>query len=105
MITTHPSEPNFPIDLNEFAYLLSNDTARFSFEQIKAAGIVQHESLFHNKEIIDLSDSFSVKLELSVNSRNEIDLVVKEVILYENADEWLDAMNRIKKDRASRGII
>ena len=97
MKSMRPTDPNFTIEINQFVKCLSDVSDRLSLEENKTAGTIFREHFFADKTATFQSHGFSVKLEFSVNDKNEIDLVLQDVIIYDDTDEWMHALNRLKK--------
>ena len=97
MKSVRPTDPNFTIEINQFVKCLSDVSDRLSLEENKTAGTIFREHFFADKTETFQSHGFSVKLEFSVNDKNEIDLVLQDVIIYDDTDEWMYALNRLKK--------
>lgn len=90
-----PTDENFPIKMDVFMNCIENISAGISDEDIIQKGAVCQEHLIMNSAETVQKNGFSMKLVFEMDENSQRNVIVEEVMFYDDMDEWLDALNRI----------
>lgn len=95
---TDPTRDQLPFSMDDFPELIKIITKGFDHSTLTNVNSMKFEHIFDRRDTGEI-DGFSVKLTLQLNEKGTIDKFVDQVVIYENEDEWLEAYQRITKEK------
>ncbi len=91
------SRENIPLTDEEFVNVLEQMLSAADTDEIKDDTVITTRNIFDTGKG-KVVGGFEVCLNIFKEKTGELGVLLKEFILYETEDEWIDAYSRIKKE-------
>ncbi|MBK8927325.1 MAG: hypothetical protein IPM74_15765 [Crocinitomicaceae bacterium] len=102
-IFTPDNMDQVPISVQELQKVVYQLTNKNCALDLKPDSTKDTENLMFKKSSENLEDGFYIALRFIKTEADDLQVFIREIILYETPDEWLDAYNWYMKRKKERG--
>ena len=96
------SRETIPLSDKQFRDVITQITSEIDKSTLKKETAIERTHIFNplNKESFE--EGFQITLEMFKTDKEETGILITEMIIFEDNDEWLDAFNVINKKKKNK---
>ncbi len=91
------SRATIPLSDKQFRDVITQITGEVDKSKLKKDTAIERTHIFNPTNKDNFEDGFQITLEMFKTEEDTTGILITEMIIFEDNDEWLDAFNLIKK--------